>query len=109
MADILASGALYEGNYVEVGEGMSVSVAPDAEGVWTMESLESPGDSLELQGVWFDAGTVAAGDCATCARGILVAVDGGFRLLPHEGGVCPIQCTVDEEARSFSEIKAGYR
>ena len=74
-----------------------------------MDSLENPGDALHLAALGYDAGSVSLGDCATCARGILVIVDGAYRLLVHEGGVCSIQCTVENEARSFSEIKAGYR
>jgi len=108
MAEIALTGGLLDGGYLQVDEGMSFS-SPDAEGVWTAQSFEDLGRSLELAGLGFDAGGIAAGDCATCVRGVLAVVDGTPRLLVHEGGVCWIECTVAEETRTFGELKAGYR
>lgn len=108
MAEIALHADLHDGGYVQVDEGMSFT-APDAGGVWTATSFEDLGRSLELGGLGFDPGEIAAGDCATCVRGVLAVVDGTPRLLVHEAGVCRIECTVGAETRTFGELKAGYR
>lgn len=107
--ELLGQVSTYEGCYVQVDEGLHVAAAPDGQGVWRMGSFENPLLELVLEGLWYDPATVAFGDCASCARGVLTVVDGEPRLLPHEGGICTIDCTVGGEVRSFGEVKALFR
>lgn len=56
---------------------------------------------------WFDASTVAAGDCYESVTGIIYYSFGSFRMNPFETGIdfCPV--ATDEQ--TFGSLKALYR
>ncbi len=58
---------------------------------------------------FYDDTTVMLGDCYDCATGVLTYSFGAFKLEPFDGAICVVDCTVDNEASTFSQVKKSFR
>ena len=106
VADI---GEAYEGCFIKVTDGMTVTTAPNSFGEWVVESYETPGTFLKLDDYWYDDTTVALGDCYNCATGVLIYSFGEYKLEPFADAICVTDCTVANETLGFGALKTLFR
>jgi len=107
--DIVTNGEAYEGCFIKVTDGMTVTTAPNSYGEWVVESYESPGSFLKLDDYWYDDATVLLGDCYNCATGVLIYSFGEYKLEPFADAICLTDCTVGDEPMSFGAVKTLFR
>ncbi|HPF34209.1 MAG TPA: hypothetical protein P5571_01400 [Candidatus Krumholzibacteria bacterium] len=106
VADI---GEAYEGCFIKVTDGMTVTTAPNSFGEWVVESYETPGTFLKLDDYWYDDTTVSLGDCYNCATGVLIYSFGEYKLEPFADAICVTDCTVANETLGFGALKTLFR
>lgn len=107
--ELTVNAEAYESCYVSIIDPMQVVSMPDGNGHWTAESQLPGGDILTFDDAWYDAGTVMLEDCYCCASGIYSYGSGVFKLKAFADAICIIDCSVDAESMSISEVKTLFR
>lgn len=95
--------------FVQLTNGMVVTDISLGFNEWLVESYEAPGQFMRMDDYWYDFASVQVGHCYDCAVGIWVYGFGNWKLQPHEGNICVVDCTVANESLSFGQVKSLYR
>jgi hypothetical protein len=109
IATLAADAEPYEGCFIRVTDGMTVTEAPNNYGEWVAESIETPGATLRFDDYWYDDTTVMLGDCYNSVTGCLYYGYGNFLMEAHADGIELTDCVVASEPVSFDSIKSLYR
>jgi len=104
VADLAADAEPYEGCYIKVLDGMTVTTAPNTYGEWECESMDTPGAFLKFDDYWYDDTTVMLGDTFSGATGCLAYSFGNFLLEIFE-----IETAVSTDATTLDQVKSLFR
>ncbi len=104
IADLVADGEPYEGCYIKVVDGMTVTTAPSSYGEWEVESMDTPGAFLVMDDYWYDDATVMLGDTFSGATGCLIYSYGAYKLEIFE-----TETVVSVEETTLGHIKTLFR
>jgi len=104
--EVLADPAAWESHVLTLTDGFIVQELFPADGQWRVQSVETGLDMI-FDDYFFDFQTVALGDCYNNAYGMFTWFTDKYVFKVME--VAHTDCTVGNDAMSFSRVKSMYR
>ena len=106
-AELAADGEPWESCAITIVDGMEVTGEASSYGEWYATALD--GNEIMFDDIFYDASTVAMGDCYNNATGILHYNYSNFKLEAFADGIELTDCSVDTDEATMSAVKALYR